>query len=123
MPISLYHSSLKSATVFVKFLTDAYTDCENKCKYIGERETKTVEYTLWELKENETGTIISLAEDRNGLSKRLMDLGFTPGCAVTCIRISPLGNPAAYRIRGTLIALRKKDAALIIIKPRIPFAP
>ena len=41
---------------------------------------------------------------------RLTDLGLVPGTKVTCIARSPAGDPRAYLIRGTLIALRKADA-------------
>jgi Fe2+ transport system protein FeoA len=30
--------------------------------------------------------------------------------------LSPLGDPMAYKIRGTIIALRLKDATKIIVK-------
>jgi Fe2+ transport system protein FeoA len=46
----------------------------------------------------------------------LLDLGIVPGTAVTAEVRSPGGDPTAYRIRGTLIALRKNQANLIKIK-------
>ena len=48
---------------------------------------------------------------------RLTDLGLVPGTKVTCMTRSPAGDPSAYLIRGTLIALRKADADGIHIKP------
>ncbi|MBQ8642870.1 MAG: ferrous iron transport protein A [Clostridia bacterium] len=63
----------------------------------------------------ETGIIYALRD--SGISGRLRDLGFTEGSPVTCVRVSPLGDPLAFRIRGALIALRKKDAALVEIRP------
>jgi len=47
--------------------------------------------------------------------RRLFDLGLIPGTMIRADIISPLGNPVAYRFRGTLIALRKGDASKIII--------
>jgi DtxR family Mn-dependent transcriptional regulator len=49
--------------------------------------------------------------------RRLLDLGFTPGTAVECALASPFGEPTAYRIRGTLIALRPEQAARIELAP------
>jgi len=45
------------------------------------------------------------------MRRRLMDLGLIAGTKVTCLGKSPAGDPAAYLIRGTVIALRKADAA------------
>ncbi len=50
------------------------------------------------------------------LADRLQDLGFTPGAPVTCLRKAPLGDPAAYEIRGAMIALRHTDAGLVLVE-------
>ena len=42
--------------------------------------------------------------------ERLCDLGFTPGSSVVCLFSSIFGNPRAYRIKQTIIALRQEDA-------------
>lgn len=53
----------------------------------------------------QTGIITSVEE--TNLSSRLQDLGFTPGSRVMAELASPIGgDPVAYRIRGTLVALR-----------------
>ena len=44
------------------------------------------------------------------LRRRLMDIGLIPGTRVTCVAKSPAGDPAAYLIRGAVIALRACDA-------------
>lgn len=43
--------------------------------------------------------------------ERLFDLGFTPGSSVACLFPSLFGDPRAYRIKQTIIALRQADAA------------
>lgn len=53
--------------------------------------------------------ISELLADGEG-RRRLMDLGFTPGTRVEVIRRSPLGDPTAYGVRGTVIALRSEEA-------------
>ncbi|WP_068775529.1 FeoA family protein [Paenibacillus sp. FJAT-26967] len=47
------------------------------------------------------------------MRRRLLDLGFVPGNVVEVIQKSPLGDPTAYRISGTTIALRKEESSLI----------
>ncbi len=48
--------------------------------------------------------------------RRLLDLGFIPGTIIKAIRKSPLGDPVAYRIKGTVLALRKEETDLIQIR-------
>lgn len=51
------------------------------------------------------------------LVDRLRSLGFTPGSRVTAVMASPMGgDPVAYRIRGTLVALRHTDADRIRVQ-------
>ena len=45
------------------------------------------------------------------MARRLLDLGLVPGTRVACVARSPTGDPAAYRVRGAVIALRGGDAA------------
>lgn len=47
--------------------------------------------------------------------RRLLDLGLVPGARVDIIRRSPSGNPTAYLIKGTVIALRNEDATQILV--------
>jgi DtxR family Mn-dependent transcriptional regulator len=49
--------------------------------------------------------------------RRLFDLGFTPGAVVEYAFPSALGEPRAYRVRGTIIALRPEQARRIEVEP------
>jgi ferrous iron transport protein A len=44
------------------------------------------------------------------MKRRLLDLGFVPGCEVTVLQKSPLGDPTAYRVFQTTVALRKEES-------------
>jgi ferrous iron transport protein A len=46
---------------------------------------------------------------------RILDLGFTPGTMVESVRRSPLGDPVAYQVRGTVIALRSEESSQITV--------
>jgi len=48
--------------------------------------------------------------------ERLLDLGFTPGEEVAVTHAAPLGDPIIIHIRGALLALRKREAAWILVK-------
>jgi DtxR family Mn-dependent transcriptional regulator len=70
---------------------------------------------LSDLDRGESGRVRSL--ETRGLSRRrLLDLGLVPGTLVTRILDAPLGEPVAYRIRGSLIALRREDARGVLIE-------
>lgn len=47
---------------------------------------------------------------------RLIELGFTKNTEIIPLHISPMGDPTAYFIRGSVMALRKEDADNIFIK-------
>lgn len=70
--------------------------------------------TLDELQIGNCGTVYALNVTGNE-RRRLLDLGIVKGTMVTALMKSPLGNPIAYLIRGTKIALRRKDAARILL--------
>ena len=71
--------------------------------------------TLDELKPNMTATVTSLHSSGPN-RRRLMDLGIVSGTQVSVEMVSPLGDPVAYRIRGAVIALRRKQAREIEIR-------
>ena len=48
--------------------------------------------------------------------QRLLDLGFTPGEEVAITNTVPLGDPLVIRVRGALLALRKREASWILVQ-------
>ena len=53
---------------------------------------------------------VTRVEAEPAMRRRLLDIGLIPGTRVTCTAVSPAGDPAAYLIRGAVIALRGRDA-------------
>ena len=47
---------------------------------------------------------------------RLLDLGFTPGEEIIITQRVPLGDPLIVRVRGALLALRRREAAWIWVE-------
>lgn len=74
-----------------------------------------MEFGLDRLRPGERGRLLRL-ELPAGRAEALRRLGLIPGTEIRCLRISPLGDPAAYRFRGTDLALRRRDAAGIVIE-------
>jgi ferrous iron transport protein A len=71
-----------------------------------------------ELREGERGTVLALRLPPERTAP-LTRLGLLPGTEVLCLRRSPLGDPTAYRFRGTTVALRRQDCACISLKEGI----
>ena len=50
------------------------------------------------------------------LRRRLLELGFGPHTEISCISRSPAGDPHAYLVRGSVIALRNQDSRGILVE-------
>jgi DtxR family Mn-dependent transcriptional regulator len=48
--------------------------------------------------------------------RRLLDLGLTPGAEIRAEYASFLGDPVAFRVRGSLIALRRDQARHVLVR-------
>lgn len=72
---------------------------------------------LSDLKGTDPARIVGLDESCQGFSRRrLMDLGFTEGAEVRPFLETFAGDPRAYKIRGTLIALRRDQASQVLVR-------
>ena len=70
--------------------------------------------TLAQLKPRQVAKIVALDDAVQGFTRRrFLDLGLTPGAQIYPELENFFGEPRAYRIRGTLIALRKDQAQQI----------
>lgn len=70
---------------------------------------------LSDLEVNESG-IISKVFYNGDLGRRLMDLGFITGSRICCVGKSPKGNPKAYLVKGTVIAIRNEACEYILLE-------
>lgn len=78
---------------------------------------------LSSLQPGERAKVLGLSQACRGPERRrLLDLGFVAGTPVEVEMTSPAGDPTAYRVRGTVIALRREQAGLIRVdnKEAIP---
>lgn len=52
------------------------------------------------------------------LELRLLEMGFEEGGEVELAHIGSIGrNPLAFKVHGTLIALRRREASMVIVEP------
>ncbi len=71
--------------------------------------------TLTSLGEGESG-IVQYIRPESPLRRRLLDIGIVCGTKVQCLQKSVFGDPKAYLIRDTVIAIRNEDAGYIVIE-------
>src|SRR5918996_4354319 len=61
--------------------------------------------------------IVTLDPSFRGFARRrLLDLGFTPGARIRSELEPFTGDPRAYRLRGTTIALRREQSDRVLVK-------
>lgn len=70
---------------------------------------------LNDLKLNQKALITEIKASNN-IIKRLMDIGFVRGSIITPVLINRGNSIVAYDIKGTTIAVRKKDTKGIGVK-------
>ncbi len=71
-------------------------------------------YCLNDMKPEQTAKVLSLT-CTGAARRRLRDLGLVEGTSVRCVGKSPAGDPAAFLIRGAVIAIRAADGAQVQI--------
>lgn len=49
-------------------------------------------------------------------SLRLLEMGLTPGIAVTVVGTAPLGDPLELELRGYRLSIRRSEAARVAIR-------
>lgn len=77
-----------------------------------------MEKTLNDLKPNQKATVVGFTKD-NAVTRRLMELGFTYGAAVTCIRNAPLKDPIQFLVGNANISLYRSEASLVKVRKQI----
>lgn len=67
------------------------------------------------LSEGTQATIVQV-QSKDDIKRRLMDLGIAAGSRIECLNRSPFGDPTAFLVKGTVIALRNDDARSIVVR-------
>ncbi len=74
-------------------------------------------HTLSSLKKGESAVVAGISNAMRGLQRRrLFDFGLVPGTKITAMMDSFGGDPIAYEIRSSIIALRKNQTDFIYVK-------
>ena len=70
------------------------------------------------LKDLEIGSsaVIASVGGEGALRQHFLDMGVIPGAEIKLMKLAPLGDPKAYLIKGTVIALREEDSSKINVE-------
>ena len=71
--------------------------------------------SLNELNPGETAVVKEL-KTRGSIRRRLLDIGLVKDTKIECVGKSPAGDPAAFLIRGAVIAKRSADMKDIVVR-------
>ena len=71
--------------------------------------------SLNELNPGETSVVKEL-KTRGSIRRRLLDIGLVKDTKIECVGKSPAGDPAAFLIRGAVIAIRSEDMKDIVVR-------
>jgi len=71
--------------------------------------------TLSELSIGANGRVLEVGGEKV-LRRRLLEMGITPGTAITIKKIAPLGDPIELLLRGYVLTIRLEDAEKITVE-------
>ena len=73
------------------------------------------ELTLAQMQPSQECWVVAAAESKPLVQSRLYALGIYPGVSVRLLRFAPSGDPIQVRVGGTLLSIRKQEAAEISV--------
>lgn len=59
--------------------------------------------------------IVEALEGHGNIQHRLVDMGVVKGSYISVVKVAPLGDPVEIKVKGTELALRKNEAAMISV--------
>lgn len=83
--------------------------------FFGKAKNMGKQKTFAELSAGDEGVIAGFSLATPAYRKKLLAMGMTPGTPFKVVRKAPLGDPMEIQIRGYLVSLRKREAAVIEI--------
>ena len=60
----------------------------------------------------ESGRVVQVVGG-DDVSRRLLEMGVTPGVELRCLGAAPLGDPLEFELRGYRLSLRRSEAARV----------
>jgi ferrous iron transport protein A len=77
---------------------------------------KTSQTTLKNAPQGKTVTVAKVGGTDPAFRRRIMEMGIVEGTPITVVKTAPLGDPIQIKVRGYVLAIRKKDASCINVE-------
>ncbi len=78
--------------------------------------------TLDQLAVGSRASVVSV-QGTDAVSMRLLEMGLVPGIPVSVVGTAPLGDPLELELRGYRLSVRRREAALVEVKPESAHQP
>jgi len=79
-------------------------------------DTGTTTKPLSTLRRGEGGVVVEMLNPAVAL--QFMEMGILPGEYIMVDRIAPLGDPMSIKVAGSLLSVRRKEAATVLVELR-----
>lgn len=70
--------------------------------------------SLLDLKPGQSGKVLHVNAE-GAVRQRLLDMGLVPNVIIRLERVAPVGDPVWVSLDGSQMALRRKEAATVVI--------
>ena len=90
--------------------------CEHDCAARGQSRQREKTTPLSELGPGQRGVVRQVL-GHGAIRQRLLDMGILPDVDITVERVAPTGDPVWIKLQGFQLALRRTEAAAIIVVP------
>jgi len=70
---------------------------------------------LAQLETGQSGRVVQVV-GTSEVSRRLLEMGITPGAEIRLLRAAPLGDPLEFELRGYRLSLRRSEAEQIDVE-------
>jgi ferrous iron transport protein A len=71
--------------------------------------------TLGELPRGARAVVDTVGGERP-FRRRLMEMGLTPGTAISLVNVAPLGDPLEIELRSGRLSIRRHEAAMVLVR-------
>lgn len=71
---------------------------------------------LRDLSPGEVGRVVGFEVGQRAYRRKLLSMGLTPGVEFEILRVAPLGDPVAIRVRGFDLSLRLDEAQVLLVE-------
>lgn len=88
--------------------------CPHSCEAMRTRQQKEKTMSLADMQPGQQGRVTQIG-GRGAVRQRLLDMGILPDSEVELARIAPAGDPIWIKLGGFEVALRKEEAADVVV--------